>query len=559
MKKLFSLLCALALFCSVLPAALAEPFSVDLDGYVGLNPVNGCVYQKAGRGDYYRLLDADGNQLTPEGAPYTDMSFYSGSTLVRVESESADGIHRKGLLDAQGKEIMPCIYADIEIISERWQAGVLLTPSSSGNKDYTFTNYSTDAKSYYRVQKVDFYFDGAFAGSLDRDHCDVTRYFTAYGAWLKITDQKGRVFFYDRTLAVSPRQASGYGEFDTEYKNSKTFYYHNGSGQQAFVPDCTLDPADLEDPYLYDNGVLYDIRGNMIAETAHKYDYIYDFVNGYARAKLDKKVGIINEQGEEIIPPEYDDIVLRYDEEPSAGYFSAVKDGKVGFLDLQGNVTCDFVYAQSAAKVQTPFAFVQDLTGDIIVLSAAAGELPARFADDIYNYNGAPVIAVKNADGQNGVIDLYGNELIPYTDDYNDFTISQDGTVILGSGGYSRPSTLWHFDSPYAPASLNPDGSLPVKPQTAPADETWACENGHEGNTGKFCTECGAPKPALQEPDDGTWTCENGHEGNTGKFCTECGAPKPAEAVPVTSCPSCGYEFGDSTPKFCPECGTPIA
>ena len=168
MKKLLALLCALALLAGVLPSALADASSIDLEVYVGLNPVTGCVYQRPGRGDYYRLLDADGNPLTPDGAPYTDMSFYSGSPFVRVESESADGIHRKGLLDAQGREFMPCIYADIEFISDRWQAGVILTPSSSNNKDYTFTNYSTDAKSYFRVQKVDFYLDGEFAGTVDR-------------------------------------------------------------------------------------------------------------------------------------------------------------------------------------------------------------------------------------------------------------------------------------------------------------------------------------------------------------------------------------------------------
>jgi hypothetical protein len=27
---------------------------------------------------------------------------------------------------------------------------------------------------------------------------------------------------------------------------------------------------------------------------------------------------------------------------------------------------------------------------------------------------------------------------------------------------------------------------------------------------------------------EGPWTCENGHEGNTGKFCSECGLPKPS-------------------------------
>ena len=36
---------------------------------------------------------------------------------------------------------------------------------------------------------------------------------------------------------------------------------------------------------------------------------------------------------------------------------------------------------------------------------------------------------------------------------------------------------------------------------------------------------------AAVSAQDGTWTCENGHGGNTGKFCSECGAPKPEEPV----------------------------
>ena len=74
-----------------------------------------------------------------------------------------------------------------------------------------------------------------------------------------------------------------------------------------------------------------------------------------------------------------------------------------------------------------------------------------------------------------------------------------------------------------------------MEPSAEPADtasgaegdepQAWTCENGHEGNTGKFCIECGAPKPVPADS-DGTWTCENGHEGNTGKFCPECGAPR---------------------------------
>lgn len=54
--------------------------------------------------------------------------------------------------------------------------------------------------------------------------------------------------------------------------------------------------------------------------------------------------------------------------------------------------------------------------------------------------------------------------------------------------------------------------------QTAPKTE-WTCACGAV-NTGKFCSECGSPRPA------GPWTCSCGTV-NTGKFCQECGKPRP--------------------------------
>jgi len=87
--------------------------------------------------------------------------------------------------------------------------------------------------------------------------------------------------------------------------------------------------------------------------------------------------------------------------------------------------------------------------------------------------------------------------------------------------------------------------------QASPAPKTWKCSCGAE-NTGKFCAECGAPKPA-----DG-WVCACGSV-NKGKFCPECGARKPAGA-PLYRCDKCGWEPEDPKhpPKFCPECGDPF-
>ena len=76
----------------------------------------------------------------------------------------------------------------------------------------------------------------------------------------------------------------------------------------------------------------------------------------------------------------------------------------------------------------------------------------------------------------------------------------------------------------------------------APAG-AWKCECGAE-NTGKFCAQCGKPKPQ-----GGVWTCSCGTQ-NTGKFCAECGKPRPQEEW---TC-ECGTV---NKGKFCAECGRP--
>ncbi|MCR5328456.1 MAG: zinc ribbon domain-containing protein [Saccharofermentans sp.] len=84
-------------------------------------------------------------------------------------------------------------------------------------------------------------------------------------------------------------------------------------------------------------------------------------------------------------------------------------------------------------------------------------------------------------------------------------------------------------------------GLVPADPGAAKREaelEKWTCKCGTE-NSGKFCAECGEPKPAI-------WKCGCGAD-NTGKFCYNCGSPKPDG----WTC-ECGNV---NSGKYCMNCG----
>ena len=85
--------------------------------------------------------------------------------------------------------------------------------------------------------------------------------------------------------------------------------------------------------------------------------------------------------------------------------------------------------------------------------------------------------------------------------------------------------------------------------QATSVDTGWTCECGVGGNKGKFCTNCGKPKPQPL----GNWTCECGNECS-GKFCSNCGKPRPVANTGEWICPECGAKGNKG--KFCTNCGT---
>ena len=433
MKKFFALILSCILLLSMLPAACAAADSTTLDAYTAtLDPVTNTVAIRKEPGDSYTLLDAEGTVLVSESEGYDFMRAAQG--FYEVHREDQDEINFRGLIKADGSVVMPTKYGMLQVLSPRWQVGYILTPADEASYDFSRTNYSTDTTSYYKIETLDFYFDGQAAGSLDRSQCNSRC--QAFGAYLCTDNDEGELAFYDGRMQRSSYEVSHMSEFDTDYSGDREVYYHQGSGQLAFDPGCSLNPEDLDQPWLVRDGKLYDIKGSEIGSFPQEYDFVDYFEGGYAVVELDGLYGLISTDGREIIPPEYEELGEGYLYSLHYGYISAVKDGMVGFLDAEGKVSCDFAYPEDEVMLYGTFALVDDGEGSYRLISAAVGELPDRYLEiNAPSDYGCNAVAAVRADGAYGVVDLQGNVLLPFSSDYDRVEVSVDGSVALVETG----------------------------------------------------------------------------------------------------------------------------
>lgn len=115
--------------------------------------------------------------------------------------------------------------------------------------------------------------------------------------------------------------------------------------------------------------------------------------------------------------------------------------------------------------------------------------------------------------------------------------------MAAGAGGMNAQSIFGQADGgvPQSQYPMAAGGGF-----ATPGAGEWTCSCGAT-STGKFCPNCGSPKPESVAA--GEWTCSCGAK-NTGKFCSNCGQPKPA--ADGWDC-SCGAH---NTGAFCGNCGT---
>lgn len=540
MKKLLACLAALVLLMTGAALAEVKVDSIQVDSRVNLCKETSNYVARLEDG--YHLLDADGNVLS---AAYKTMATKAGGFFLEVQDTSnTTDLNYRGLLDAQGKLILPMQYGDFEFLEPDWVLAYVLGPATSDVGEYKDSQGNK-----YIITRTDVLYKGKLIGSLGREDYIKSYHVYTAGSYLGIRRDNYHMYWLDSSFnrtEVESKDIVVSREYTDVYKKG---VLHNPTQQYAFVKGCTLTPDQVDQSIWLDTstGNLLDLQGNVIAS-----GLVYDsasFHGNYLIVRRNGLYGIVDLKGNEIVAPEYEEIAYGNDGMFTLGYNALLDEkGNLSFVDVNGNVTASVDYELTSSYDYKGFSFNAPIMavknmGKYILISATHGELPGKYDDALTPSGTSPFIAVQK-DGLWGVVNMDGEVVIPFVHKWTP-EISKDGTRILG---YTEAREYFLYkvtvDTPAAPSA--PSTSA------APSGDGWICECG-AGNNGKFCAECGSPKPeATPAPDDGSWACSCGSV-NTGKFCPECGQKKP-EAQP--QCTNCGYKPEGTVPKFCPECGS---
>ena len=269
------------------------------------------------------------------------------------------------------------------------------------------------------------------------------------------------------------------------------------------------------------------ISGNSIIFKTDTDEIVFDYRDGYLSV-LESESGVIMN-------------------------FTRVSDG----TDIVANspvktdaVIDDFIGAWTAVYIEANGFFIRvedidtEFTLDITESTVVSRE---RFGEESVVGNASCAMSgyslqIFNDDGSTILLTIHVNNMIAFPISGTTFWLTNDNGPIVTPRPTETPKPI---ETPEPIETLKPIDPILM-------GEQWTCAScEQEGNTGKFCTECGAPR---QDPSG--WTCTCG-AANEGKFCSECGLPKPSDAPATYKCSNCGWDPEDpeNPPKFCADCG----
>ena len=393
------------------------------------------------------LVDLEGNVLCE--ARFGDLS-YLGEGLYQATNES--GFNTSALVNAAGEALTPFEYSDFTVVSPNWAVGVVL--EGTNDKDGADYNVIFGEFDYAAVVRNDLFYlpEKKLAGSLERKQFSRARE-AGIGGWLIVEDKDGGISVYDKDFNTAPTELTSMYDAELIVKSendlSPAALYSAVTGEKlADVEYRNLSNITKGYVSFYDGdarlyGIL-DASGQVVSEPA--FNMIGNVVGGhYVKVTVNDAEGLYDLDARAMaVPAVYQRIYTWGDKAPiNDGYVCVEQDGKLGFIDLEGNVTCPIQYAKDSVSYFGCTLGATDMTGACTLIAADGTVATLPNVAEIGLKNGLTssdgyFVTVKDADGKQGVVDWHGNQVVDFTMDYSAAIYANDclytGTSIYKLG-----------------------------------------------------------------------------------------------------------------------------
>lgn len=417
--------------CALLALALCLPAAAE----ISLAPAGTFSDYAYFEDDSARVVDADadyreglfdihGNCLIP--CEYEALSGYGVEGYYVAQRE--DGLNVRGALDESGNEVIPFQYGDIRFLSERWALGVTLEETSIRPCDYE--DY-TDGKDYNATAYAVYDLSGRGYVGFFSYQCKAIY---AHGDFLYVEDRAGETTIYNENLRpvrdglADPYAAFGSADGDVvNLSTGETVL----SGYQfgAELGGGLLSVTDGS--YLL--GVC-DLSGRMLTDC--RYDRVFAAdANGDVRVERDERFGLIDREGNEIVPCEYDGVerlafcgtyVYRL-----RGCACVEKDGAYNYVLPDGQLAYPVFYED--VEILGLSMILTDIRGQKHILAADGVRTPTNYVEfSLFPGGDGTLLKARGADGLWYLIDWHGNRLLPDGYPYAvSLLIAPDGSAVL--------------------------------------------------------------------------------------------------------------------------------
>lgn len=372
---------------------------------------------------YTVAVPRENGQIDYRGAAYFSVADY----------KNTEDRNNCALMDAEGNVLTPYVYYSFDVISENWVAAKKIAPSDSDVSDLS------SGSTKYVYSEIDFYYFGAEAENTESGYLVGTLNRSQYKEAKPVGDQHivvqargGSVQVYDSTFA--PVETTY--QYTTDYEltiqavgaDARKSVVSRVSGEVILGGAERLEKLSNTDRYwVQQEGMsasgghyaLMDRKGNLLTDYEYNYHSMpYDGYMVVSYGDQNSKKGLLRlSDGVLVLPCEYDNILQNtyHTSYVHDGFVCVENENKLGYVDLEGNYTCNPVFPKAAYTILGCTMYsVNPIDGTYILVAADGTVSYAIYSIEQYgNSADGYFVQVTNEDGKHGIIDWHGKTVIP--------------------------------------------------------------------------------------------------------------------------------------------------